>query len=261
MNYPTGGGLERHYRILGLVPGADAGQVKAAYKRLAKRWHPDRCAGDRRAATRFQKINKAYRTIVGAKERSHAEMFVFLRGLPARGRPLDIVRGYRSLAISTLLLSRLALAYIEEGAVDDARDILDRIDASGPPLVSTCINRAYLSFLTGDDSCALENLYRAKDLFGGDPVIALNLSVLLKKIGRLSDAYREIEQQADDAEQKVDFFEEMARTVSFLDSRRRVVRQLRRAVDDRRLELSVGERGSRAVPKLTGPMAPPERGA
>ncbi len=258
MDYPSGG-LARHYRVLGLAPGADAGQVKAAYKRLAKRWHPDRCPGDRRAPVRFQKISNAYREIIGAKEGSHAELFAFLRGIPARGRrPLDIIRGYRSLAISTLLLSRLALAYIEEGAMTEAREILDRIDASGPPLVSTCVNRAYLSFLSGDEGCALENLYRAKDLFGADPVIALNLSVVLKKTGRLSDAWREIEEQAEDAECKVDFFEELSRTVSFMDDRRRVVRQLRRAVDDRRLELLVPDGVREIVPKLTGPPAPPE---
>jgi len=256
MDHPIGG-LSRHYRILGLSPGADAIRVTAAYKRLAKRWHPDRCPGDLRAAARFHKISDAYRTIIGAKEGTSAEMFAFLRGQPARVRPLDILRGYRSLAISTLLLSRLALAYTEQGSIIDARDILDRIDAAGPPLVSTCINRAYLSFLTGDSRSALDNLYRAKAIFGGDPMIALNLSVLLKKVGRLSDAYREIEEQAEDAEEKREFFAQMARSISFLDDRRRVVRQLRRAVDDRRLELMAEGGRSEIVRYLTGP-APPQ---
>lgn len=249
-------GLERHYRILGLAPGADVSQIKAAYKRLARRWHPDRCPDDRRAPARFQKINNAYRTIIGARERSHAELFAFLRVLPLRDRRRDIVRSYRSRTISTLLLSRLALAFIEEGSITEARDILHRIEAEGPPLISTCINRAYLSFLMGDDRSAIENLYRAKDLFGDDPMIALNLSVLLKKIGRLSDAYREILEQADDAEQKGSFFEELARSVSFLDDRSRVVRQLRRAVDDRRMELSGRDGGYEIVRYLTGPAVP-----
>jgi hypothetical protein len=121
------------------------------------------------------------------------------------------------------------------------------------PLVSTSLGRAYLSFLTGDDEGALESLYWAKDLFGGDPVIALNLSVLLKKVGRLSDAYREIEEQADDAEHKGSFFVELAGSVSFLDDKRRVVRHLRRAVDDRRLELSAWGGACRIVRYLAGP--------
>jgi len=237
MDYSTGGTLVRHYRVLGLSPGADLGRVKAAYKRLAKRWHPDRCPDDRRAPARFQKIAAAYRAIVDTKERTGAEIFAFLRGVAARGRPRDLVKDYRARTISTLLLSRLALAHMEEGSFVEARDILDRIERVGPPLVSTFLGRAYLSFLTGDSGTALEALYRAKDLFGGDPMIVLNLSVLLKKVGRLSDAYREVEEQADDAECKDDFFRELSCSVSFLDERRRVIRQLRRAVDDRRLEL------------------------
>jgi tetratricopeptide (TPR) repeat protein len=253
MEYPIGGGLIRYYRVLGLPPGADIGRVKAAYKRLAKRWHPDSCPNDRRAPARFQKVAEAYRAIVDTKERSGAELFAFLKSVAVHGHPRDIVRSYRARTISTLLLSRLALAYMEQGAFEEARDIIDRIDAAGVPLVSTFLGRAYLSFLTGDDESALENLYRAKDLFGGDMMIALNLSVLLKKVGRLADAYREIEEQADDAEHKGNFFAELAGSVSFLDDRRRVVRQLRRAVDDRRLELLSRDGAYEVTRYLTGP--------
>lgn len=256
MDYPAGGGLIRHYRVLGLSPGADLGQVRTAYKRLAKRWHPDRCPGDRRAPIRFQKIAGAYRAIVDSKERAGAEVFAFLRSAAARGGTRDIIKSYRARTISTLLLARLALAYVEEGEYPEARDILDRLEAVGVPLVSTALGRAYLSFLTGDSEGALQGLYRAKDLFGGDAVIALNLSVLLKKLGRLSDAYREIEDQADDAEHKGSFYAELAGTVSFLDDRRRVVRQLRRAVDDRRLELFAADGAYRITRLLTGPAAP-----
>jgi curved DNA-binding protein CbpA len=253
MLFPTTGGLIRHYRVLGLVPGTDLAEVKTAYKRLAKRWHPDRCPDDRRAPARFLKIAAAYRAIVDSKERSHTELFAFLKTAAALGRPRDIIKNYRARTISTLLLSRLALAYIEEGSFDEARDILDRIDAQGPPLVSTRVGRAYLSLLMGDDEGAIEHLYRAKGLFGGDPMIVLNLSVLLKRAGRLSDAYREIEEQADDAELKGSFFMELAGSVSFMDERHRVVRQLRRAVDDRELELSACDGGYEITRYLTGP--------
>jgi curved DNA-binding protein CbpA len=253
MDHTISSGLQRHYRILGLVPGADVGQVKAAYRRLAKRWHPDRCAGDRRAPARFQKVNEAYRTIIDTKDRSHAELFAFLRTVGARARPRDIVRSYRARTISTLLLSRLALAYIEEGFFPDARDILERIDGAGPPLVSTYVGLAYLSFLEGDTARALDTLYRAKECFGPDASIVLNLSVLLKKTGRLADAYREIQEQADDAEEKGSFFGELAGSVSFMDDKRRVVRHLRRAVDDRRLELAASGGRDVVVRYLTGP--------
>jgi hypothetical protein len=46
------------YAALGLEPGADAAAIEQAYKRLIKRYHPDRAGGDARRAA---EINRAYR--------------------------------------------------------------------------------------------------------------------------------------------------------------------------------------------------------
>lgn len=46
------------FAVLGLQPGASPQETAAAYRRLAKRWHPDR-AGDA-AARRMAEINAAY---------------------------------------------------------------------------------------------------------------------------------------------------------------------------------------------------------
>jgi DnaJ domain len=47
------------YSILGLRPDAGPQDVAAAYRELAKRWHPDR-RGDAEAARRMAEINAAY---------------------------------------------------------------------------------------------------------------------------------------------------------------------------------------------------------
>jgi curved DNA-binding protein len=47
------------YATLGLRPGADATQVREAYRRLARRHHPDR-SGDPRATQRMQALNHAW---------------------------------------------------------------------------------------------------------------------------------------------------------------------------------------------------------
>jgi hypothetical protein len=47
--------------VLGVEPGASPSEVAAAYKRLAKRWHPDH-AGER-AAAKMAEINAAYATL------------------------------------------------------------------------------------------------------------------------------------------------------------------------------------------------------
>jgi hypothetical protein len=47
------------YAVLGVRPGSTEQQVAAAYKQLAKRWHPDRGAGEE-GERRMAEINVAY---------------------------------------------------------------------------------------------------------------------------------------------------------------------------------------------------------
>ena len=48
--------------VLGLGPGADAEDVRLAYRRLAKRYHPD-VSGDPRTAVSFARVTKAYKIL------------------------------------------------------------------------------------------------------------------------------------------------------------------------------------------------------
>jgi hypothetical protein len=56
--------VNKNLRILELRPGANLTEVKAAFRRLAKQWHPDMFLGDdgmrRQAEERFKCINRAY---------------------------------------------------------------------------------------------------------------------------------------------------------------------------------------------------------
>jgi molecular chaperone DnaJ len=51
------------YVLLGLERGATLADVKRAYKRLARRFHPDINPGDRMAAQQFRQISEAYETL------------------------------------------------------------------------------------------------------------------------------------------------------------------------------------------------------
>lgn len=55
--------IEDPYKILGVSPDASDEEIKQAYRRLAKQYHPDRNPGDERAAQMMQKINAAYEQI------------------------------------------------------------------------------------------------------------------------------------------------------------------------------------------------------
>lgn len=56
------------YDVLGVDRSASAADIKRAYRKLAKQYHPDRHAGDKKAQAKFAEINAAYE-IVGDKEK------------------------------------------------------------------------------------------------------------------------------------------------------------------------------------------------
>src|SRR2546426_6692186 len=58
------------YVILGLEHSATESEIKRAYRRLARRFHPDINPGDRTAEARFRQILEAYETLIDPERRS-----------------------------------------------------------------------------------------------------------------------------------------------------------------------------------------------
>ncbi len=58
------------YVVLGLQYGASESDIKRAYRRLARRFHPDINPGDRMAEARFRQILDAYETLIDPDRRS-----------------------------------------------------------------------------------------------------------------------------------------------------------------------------------------------
>ncbi|QBD80064.1 J domain-containing protein [Ktedonosporobacter rubrisoli] len=52
-----------YYKILGVARGASTDDIKKAFRKLARKYHPDVNPGDRKAEERFKEINEAYEVL------------------------------------------------------------------------------------------------------------------------------------------------------------------------------------------------------
>ncbi len=67
--------MKDYYSILNVPTTATENDIKAAYRRLAKKFHPDKNPSDTNTGTRFKEISEAYETLGNpARRREYDEM-------------------------------------------------------------------------------------------------------------------------------------------------------------------------------------------
>ena len=112
------------YEVLGVPRGASASAIKSAFRKLAKKLHPDANTNDPKAATRFSELNSAYEILGDEKKRKAFDAGeIDAEGKPrfagfegahpgefAQGRRLRARHAFRNLFVGTGRLSRAAVA-------------------------------------------------------------------------------------------------------------------------------------------------------
>lgn len=64
-----------YYEVLEVTRTASAGELKASYRKLAMKWHPDRNPGDKDCEHRFKEINEAYDCLKDDQKRAAYDRF------------------------------------------------------------------------------------------------------------------------------------------------------------------------------------------
>lgn len=64
-----------YYEVLGVSKNATADELKKAYRKLAKQYHPDMNPGDKTAETKFKEVNEAYEVLNDPAKRQRYDQF------------------------------------------------------------------------------------------------------------------------------------------------------------------------------------------
>ena len=64
-----------YYEALGVTATADGKEIKAAYRKLALQYHPDRNPGNQEAEEKFKQLNEAYAVLSDPEKRAHYDRY------------------------------------------------------------------------------------------------------------------------------------------------------------------------------------------
>ena len=76
-----------YYELLGVPRKASAKDIRAAYRKLARKYHPDLNPGDKSAEEKFKQIQEAYEVLSDTKKRQMYDQFGFNVPGPGGGAP------------------------------------------------------------------------------------------------------------------------------------------------------------------------------
>ena len=78
-------GKKDYYDILGVGRGASADEIKKAYRKLTRKYHPDANPGDTEAESKYKEINEANEVLSDPQKRAQYDQFGYVGDMPPGG--------------------------------------------------------------------------------------------------------------------------------------------------------------------------------
>lgn len=142
-----------YYKVLGVSKGAGADDIKKAFRKLARKYHPDVNPGDKKAEEKFKEINEAYEVLSDPDKRrkydtlgpNWQEQFGFQpgagrRSYSYRGSPMDFDSATGFSDFFEALFGRSSAAGSRTNRNDFRRRVGDNIEQP----VEVTLQEAYL---------------------------------------------------------------------------------------------------------------------
>jgi molecular chaperone DnaJ len=108
-----------YYQILGVDHKATLPEIKKAYRKLARKYHPDLNPGDKTAEAKFKEIQEAYSVLSDSKKRAQYDQFGFVGERPPAGEYQNSTPGFEGFDFSDFGTSSF-------------RDIFENLFSVGP---------------------------------------------------------------------------------------------------------------------------------
>ena len=77
--------IDDPYKVLGVSPDASDEEIKRAYRKLAKQYHPDLNPDNKEAEEKFKEVNEAYAVLSDKEKRQKYDQFGHAAFDPASG--------------------------------------------------------------------------------------------------------------------------------------------------------------------------------
>lgn len=109
-----------YYEVLGVNKNADAATIKKAYRKLAKKYHPDSNEGNASAAEHFKEVNEAYDVLSDEKKRKLYDQFghaAFEEGAGNYGNAQEVLLAvalaeHRAIHLAAVSMARTVMAMV-----------------------------------------------------------------------------------------------------------------------------------------------------